>query len=327
MKFGALGWAHDHAELFVREMKALGHEFIGICEYDNPKIGKVTEKYNVPIISDEELLASADILCTTAINNQKIDIIEKCSELGKHIFVDKPLVVNLNDYKRLEKVINEGKIQVGFMLTERFDPAIYTLKKIIDSGDLGEIVSFTSFGPHKLGSSRPDWHFDEELCGGIINDVLVHHIDLFRWFTKSEVKEVQGYMSKSGSPEYPDFYDSANLMVLSENHIVGHLETDWWQPIAPDNYGDARVICVCTNGRATVKTADPAAGQDDWYVCLSTTAEKNTIPENIQLPHSLTEDFLKRIEGSKDVIISNDDILKSTYSTLIANQQVTRVKK
>jgi predicted dehydrogenase len=329
LKFGVLGWRHDHVEQLIREAKELGHEFVGICEHDNPKIEKMLEKYQTSLLTEEELFAlKPEVIFTTAINNEKIDVIEKCNDRGIHVLADKPIVVNMEDYKRLEKVVQEGKIQVGLQLTERYDPAVYTLRNLISEGKLGDLVSFTSFGPHKLvKNSRPAWHFVEEQCGGVGVDLLIHHVDLLRWFSGSEVKESSGFLVKSDKhPEHPTFYETANVTVITENHVIGALQSDWWQPLAPDDYGDARVMCIGTAGRAIVKTGDKLTQKDAWHLFISTTEEKTVEVELQDLPVTLTEDFFNRIAGREDVIVNADDILKSTYATLIVNSKAVKIQ-
>lgn len=330
MKFGVLGWQHDHVELFIQEMKALGHECVGICEHNNPKLEKKLEKYEgLEVITEEELFArEPEVVCTTAINNEKIDVIERCNARGIHVMADKPIVVNMEDYKRLEKVVNEGKIKVGLLLTERFDPSIYTLRKLVLDGRIGDLVSITSFGPHKLvKNSRPAWHFVEEQCGGIGVDLLIHHVDLLRWFSDSEVKDSSGFIVKSDKhPEHPSFYETAHVTVITENNVIGALESDWWQPLAPDDFGDARFMAIGTEGRAIIKTTDKAANKDGWHLYISTNEEKTVDVALQEPPANLTGDFLNRIAGREDVIVQADDVLKSTLATLHVNSKAFRVQ-
>jgi predicted dehydrogenase len=81
--------------------------------------------------------------------------------------IDKPAVTSREDLKRLEEVIQRGKIQVGMLLTERFRPSIYTLKKLIRKGEIGEIVNIAMRKPHRLRpEERPQWHFFQTTVRG-----------------------------------------------------------------------------------------------------------------------------------------------------------------
>lgn len=101
------------------------------------------------------------IVGSSAINNEKIDVIELCEKYGKHVMLDKPLVTSRKGLSRLEAVFGRKKIQVGMMLVSRDRSSIYTLKQQIDEGQLGEIVSITMRKPHRLSpETRQSWHFE-----------------------------------------------------------------------------------------------------------------------------------------------------------------------
>jgi predicted dehydrogenase len=229
MKFGILGCRHAHIEIFVREMLDLGHEFVAICEMV-PDIAKpLAEKYNVPLLgSEEEFFEKRPaVVGTSAVNNEKIRVIEACRAHGAHVIADKPIVTNLKDFQRLKDVIDEGAIEVGLMLTERFSPPVYTLRKMIQEGILGKLISFSMMKPHRLNEkSRAPWHFSKTENGGITIDLLIHDFDLLRWFTGSDTEQIAGYVKKSSYDKYPDFNDSVQTVVKMKDGTIATLEAD-----------------------------------------------------------------------------------------------------
>ena len=144
LRFSIIGCQHGHVEIFIGEMLALGHECVGIYEPDNINLASsIANKHNIPLVADRARLVAddVDVVGSAAINSEKIDVIELCEAHGKPIMVDKPIVTSFSSFERLQAVIERGKIKVGMLLTERFSPANYTLKKLIDNGELGDIVS------------------------------------------------------------------------------------------------------------------------------------------------------------------------------------------
>lgn len=114
--FSIIGCQHEHISIFIQEMLSLGHHCAGIYEPDNVELAKaLCGKYDVPFVSDKELLLneSISIVGSAAINNEKIGIIELCEKYGKHVMLDKPAVTNRNDFERLKSVVDHGKIQIG----------------------------------------------------------------------------------------------------------------------------------------------------------------------------------------------------------------------
>lgn len=329
-KFSVIGCQHAHVGIFIDEMLKLGYECAGIYEQENLKLAQtMSEQYGVPIVDDREALLddSVKVVGCAAINNEKIDIIELCEERGKHVMIDKPAVTNRADFERLEAVIERGKIQVGLLLTERFRPSIYTLRNLIKSGELGEVVNIAMRKPHRLTpENRPSWHFSKEQCGGIVIDLFIHDFDLLRWLTDQEVQKIDGYMSKNILPEYADFYDTANLTVQMEGQVLAQLYADWHNPEKSWTWGDCRIFVTGTKGVAELRLeGDPLIAKEDLLFVVRHDQEL-VRKELDEVPNNISEDFIARIEG-KEASITHEDILLATLATVDADDQVTVVNR
>ena len=322
--FAIIGCEHIHIDIFIREMLELGYECAGICDReDNPLARTLAEKYGVPLTQERErLLMAVDIVGSAAINSEKIDIIELCEQAGKPIMVDKPAVTNRRDYERLQAVMERGKIEVGMLLTERFHPAIYTLKRQIDQGALGQLVSIGMRKPHRLNPSRrPEWFFSKEQCGGIVIDLLVHDYDLLRWLTGTEVIRSDGYVTKRIMPEYPEFYDLASVQVVMEGKVIAQLYADWFTPALSWTWGDGRIFVTGTEGFAELRLSGDFTVAEEPLLLLTSNAEAPRQLELERPPVTITADFLGRLE-SKPSILTNHDILMATRYVIEADERV-----
>ena len=224
------------------------------------------------------------------------------------------------DFQRLKHVFDLGRIQVGLMLTERFNPAVYTLKKLIGEGRLGKLVGFTFNKPHKLiPEQRESWHFDKKQNGGPVIDLLVHDIDLIRWFSGSEIENTVGFLKKGDRPGYPQLYDDAKLLVAMKNGVTAVLTADWWTPDAYPCFGKGRIICTGTLGKAEVYTTGEPLIQEKQFVIFSTSSIREEIVPCVFPPKNLMEDFLDRIAG-RPSLITGEDIYKATWESLAADR-------
>jgi predicted dehydrogenase len=243
--------------------------------------------------------------------------------------LDKPLITTMYDYESVARIVNEGRIKIGLMLTERFNPPLYTLYKLIKAGELGELINFTFLKPHLLREeTRPTWHFSKEKNGGILIDLLIHDFDLLRWYTGSSVEEFSGYMRRRDCSKYPDFYDSIHMIVKMKNKVTATKEADWWMPDPPRwIYGDSRIFCAGTKGRAEMRTTSDAAdaGNVSYRIHYIKDGGDYEILNNEEPPVTLTEDFINRIVGKKDIVISGRDILDATYDTLLADSRIIKI--
>lgn len=183
MEFGIIGCRHGHINSFIAEMIELGHTCVGIYEQDKAFAAQIARPFGIPVLDElDPLLAdTVDVIGSSAVNSEKIAIVEQCERFGKHIMVDKPVVINRDQLERFEAVLDRGHVQVGMMLTERFRSSIATLKRMIDEGKLGRLVSISMRKPHRLSPEmRQQWHFEKERSGGIIADLFIHDVDLLR---------------------------------------------------------------------------------------------------------------------------------------------------
>jgi len=328
MKFAIIGCEHVHIEIFIQEMIELGHELIGIHEREGAELAmSLANKYETSIVRDrDDLLARADIIGSSAVNSGKIDLIELCEAHGKPIMIDKPAVTSRRDLGRLQSVIERGAIEVGMLLTERFHSPVYTLKRLIDQGKLGDLVTIGMRKPHRLNPSvRPPWFFSKEQCGGIIIDLLIHDYDLLRWLTGREVIRSLGNMTKRILPEYPEFYDTASVQVLMEGGITAQLYADWYTPAQSWTWGDGRIFVTGTEGFAELRlSGDPFASKE--AMVLVTTNASGPAQAAIEAPPtSITEDFLQRL-ASQPSVIAGRDIVLATEASIEADEQAEIIR-
>jgi predicted dehydrogenase len=159
-------------------------------------------KWNEIAYYGEDFLAKmvaekkGDIVVLAGNNRVKIDYIEQSVNAGMNVFSDKPMVINADGFKRLEKIyqIAQQKGVVLFdMMTERYSLINRVQKALMqDTLLFGRLQSGTPNNPAIYESSvhhfyrggkgsRPAWYFDVLQQGEGITDVTTHLIDLTFW--------------------------------------------------------------------------------------------------------------------------------------------------
>lgn len=332
IQYGIIGCRHAHITAFIDEMVALGHTCVGIYERDDTTMAeRISQKYGIPLVDSRDVFLdpAVSIIGSSAINSEKIALIEWCEQHDKHIMVDKPAVTDRDKLHRLESVMQRGRIQVGMLLTERYRPAIYTLKRAIEAGELGRIVSITMRKPHRLNpSSRAEWHFSKNQNGGIIVDLFVHDFDLLRWLSGQEAVSVQAVMTKNELPEYPEFWDTASAQVVMDGGVIGQLYADWHNPDKSWTWGDCRLFVNGTVGFAELRLCgDPAVSDaDELYLQVSDTIPLTRM-ELAQPPMTLTADFLRRVAGEAGSSegLTHSDVLAASALTIAADEAAVRL--
>lgn len=326
MRFGIIGSDHGHVFTFVSHMLEAGGELVGIAADGQENSKKLLDRYQTKLFaSAEELLAAGvDVVGCFAPNYRRIDIVEKCAAHRVHVMSDKPLVVNETDYGRLVKAADSG-IEIGLMYTVRFEKSVRMLKAVLDSGEIGSLISMEIFNPHKLTpEKRPDWHFSKSESGGIAIDLFSHSADVFRWFTgRKKIIERSAVMVKSVLPERPEFYDFACANVTAENGVCGYFRVDWHIPDTHWSWGDLRIFCLGTKGYAEARVVgDPVSRKEELIVF---SPEHGTESRRLEEDGGINEtsDFLRRIRG-ETACITREDVLASCRETLLLDQAAQR---
>jgi predicted dehydrogenase len=115
------------------------------------------------------------------------------------------------------------KLMVGHV--ERFNPAVQAIKDAIRDEDILSIA-ITRVGPFPPRMSNV----------GVVIDLAVHDIDLIRWFTDSEIVEVQPQLSSA----IAEREDIALLQFRTASGVLAHINTNWLTPFK------ARTVHVAT---------------------------------------------------------------------------------
>ncbi len=174
----------------------------------------------------------------------------ECLRRGVFAIVDKPLAITIAQLAEIEAAL-AGRDLLTLLLEKRFYPVTLALREIIASGELGEIVTITSTGPHKLRpAGRPDWLFDPARYGGILADLAVHDIDLALTFTGAKAGTVTGWISPVSAEGTTGFPAAGRAVLTCDGGLQIAIDVDWTQPDASPRHGDYAMRISGTRGRA-----------------------------------------------------------------------------
>lgn len=111
-----------------------------ICDSNRELAQAASEKYGVPCLSLDQVLESeVDGIVIAAPAAQHYALTEKAIKAGKHVFVEKPLSLKVEEAKKLcDLAIQYDRIlMVGHLL--QYHPAFLELKQMIGKGNLGRL--------------------------------------------------------------------------------------------------------------------------------------------------------------------------------------------
>lgn len=165
-----------------------GFELTKISTSDPEKEALIEERYPITavvpdgkgIIDDPEI----DLVIVTSPNTDHFRWAREALLAGKHVVVEKPFTVNVEEAAELIEIANRQQKILTVYHNRRFTSDTKTVKKLLDSGLLGEIVDYETHFDRYRTDPRPNGAWREQpLPGsGIFYDLGAHLIDQALWF-------------------------------------------------------------------------------------------------------------------------------------------------
>ncbi|MFN0083664.1 MAG: Gfo/Idh/MocA family oxidoreductase [Ferruginibacter sp.] len=128
----------------------------------------------------EEILAdeTIDLVSICSPNNTHYPYAKLALQAGKHVLVEKPLTSSSREAIDLIKTSKESNKILSVFQNRRFDSDFLTVKKLLNSGRLGEILNFEiNYNRYKPELNIKKWKETSEDGSGTIFDLGAHIID------------------------------------------------------------------------------------------------------------------------------------------------------
>lgn len=199
----------------------------------------VQKEFNAKYCFDnvEELLAIDEIdavYIATPVFCHKEQVM-KAAAAKKHILLEKPMGLTVEDSVEIKDFCEKQGVKLGVGLMMRFNNLHQEVRNIVASGKLGEIVSmraqFTCWYPEMEGAWRQKMALSG---GGALMDMGVHCIDLLRFMSGLEAKEI---VSLKGNQVFKyEVEDAASVIMKMENGALAYVD-------AAFNIPDEAAVC------------------------------------------------------------------------------------
>jgi predicted dehydrogenase len=217
----------NHARVFVG---LPGTELVGVADPDRKQAEFVARTLGCDATTGvEELLERpVDAITVAAPTHLHRDIALKCIARGVHVMVEKPIASSVEEGREIIAAARRANLTLMVGHVERFNPAVEAIKEAIRGEDILSIA-ITRVGPFPPRMSNV----------GVVIDLAVHDIDLIRWFTDSDIVEVQPQLSSAVAERE----DIALLQFRTASGVLAHINTNWLTPFK------ARNVTVATRGK------------------------------------------------------------------------------
>ncbi len=295
-------------------MQCSNAKLISIMEVDPEVSSRLRLKYDAKraYTDEDQLLADAEIDAVYIASPVYLHAKQamKAAEAGKHILIEKPLALTCSEGQQVIEYCKEKgvKIATGFMM--RFGACVQAMKAAVHAGKIGNVVSinaqFTCWYPDIPGSWR------QKLAtagGGALTDMGVHVIDLVRFITGNEIRQVAA-MHGTNTFSY-EVEDSACALLRLDNNALCSIHANF---NIPDEASRWRLELFGTKGRLS---GENVIGQEDSgnvnAVFLSNNEEYNAQQDTGSIKADTIEVtygnlYAKEIESFSNSILFNREL-------------------
>ncbi len=124
----------------------------------------------------------------------RVAAVKAAIQAGKHIYCEKPTAIDAKGALELAQLAQQAGVKNGVVQDKLFLPGLLKLKRVIESGFFGRILSIRGefgywvFEGDWQVAQRPSWNYRKEDGGGIILDMLCH----WEYVLSNLFGEVQG---------------------------------------------------------------------------------------------------------------------------------------
>ena len=229
IKFALVGCGRiskKHSELLGKNQIKDG-TLVSVCDIDIKKAELLGKQFNIPYYKDyHEMMQTENIDVVVVLTpsglhaKHTIDL----SKYKKHIIVEKPIALTLEDADMMIKACYENSIKLFIIKQNRYNLPVQQLKKALDTNRFGKLVLGTvrvrwcrTQEYYDQASWRGTWRYD----GGVLSNQASHHIDLLEWC----MGEVESVFAKSTTSLVDiETEDTAIVTVKFKNGALGIIE-------------------------------------------------------------------------------------------------------
>lgn len=316
LRVGICSTAHVHAEVYRDALADLtGATLVGIADDDVDRGRTFADETGTPFREVDGLLEDSDAVVVCSPNATHGEWVERAAAAGVHVLCEKPLATSTADAVSIRDTCASAGVRLGVAMPLRFSPPLRRARSAIEDMDFQFVTGWNR------GKMPGGWFVDPDRSGGgAVQDHTVHLVDLVRWFTGADVREV--YAETTTAMHDIPVEDVNVLSMELQDGTPFTLDGSWSYPDSAPIWGDAGVELV---GREEVVTVEHTAGTlrvnrdgaDPPIQLVTYGADATT---------ALVREFLDAVRADRPPAITGDDGVRVVAVVEAAYASVTRAE-
>lgn len=292
-------------------------EVVAVYARNADKAKAFAEKHHIPrwftdidkIINE----SGCEIVDICLPNYLHADATIKAANAGKHVIIEKPLAVTLEEADAMIAACKKAGVKLMYAEELCFAPKYERARQLVKEGAIGEIYMLKQSEKHS--GPHSDWFYDVSLSGGgVLMDMGCHAMEWFRWMLDN-AKPISVYASMSTvlHKNRTKGEDNSIVIVEFENGVTAVAENSWAKHGGMDDrsevHGTGGVIYAdLFMGNSAISYSKHGYGyameKADTTVGWSFTVFEEVF--NQGYPHELKH-FVDCVRNNKQPLVTGDD--------------------
>ncbi len=224
MKYALLGIGQAglrHYEAFER---IKGIKLIGFTEFDQKKAKKFSKKYNVKKYKNlnEIINLKPDFIIIALPHSFRVKEISLCCKNKINLIIEKPLALNINQLKLIEKYISSNKLIHTISFVHRYRKEVLKTKNLISNNYIGGLKFISEIMISQKNALLPKWiDIKKKSGGGVLLYNAIHSIDKLCFLANSNIDYV--FAKKTNINKKIDVEDVITISINFKNGLLANL--------------------------------------------------------------------------------------------------------
>ncbi|KVD07395.1 oxidoreductase [Burkholderia ubonensis] len=179
LRIGLMGFGFAGATFHAPVIAASGRTQVAAIATGQPDRARAAYP-DARLVADlDALLALDDIECVVIAtpNDMHFPLARQVLDAGRHVVVDKPVTLTSDEALALARLANARSRVFAPFHNRRWDGDFLTVRRIVESGELGRITYVTSHFDRFRPQVRVRWREEAARGGGLLLDLGPHLID------------------------------------------------------------------------------------------------------------------------------------------------------
>ena len=198
---------------------------VAVCDIDENKAESLARESDVDFYNNiDELLLNKEIdvvsICTP--NGLHAEHTIKALRSNKHVICEKPMALSAHDCGEMINAAEWVNKRLFIVKQNRFNPPVIAVKKALDEGRFGKIVSIqlSCFWNRNEPYYANSWKGTLNMDGGTLYTQFSHFIDLVYWMI-GDIDTINGVSGNFTHNKIIEFEDAGVATIKFKNGAIG----------------------------------------------------------------------------------------------------------